>query len=108
MDLIWHNHVPLKVSVFSSRLLRDRLPTKTNLATCGVISDVARLCIAGCGHVEDAQHLFITCTSFASLWPLVRAWIRFDGVDTQVISDHFTQFTYYTCGLKARCSFLQQ
>ncbi|AES67271.2 hypothetical protein MTR_2g088740 [Medicago truncatula] len=50
--------------------------------------------------------MFLTCTSLASLWLLVRAWIGFDGVDTQVIYDHFTQFTYYTCGLKARCSFL--
>ncbi|GAU40818.1 hypothetical protein TSUD_398020 [Trifolium subterraneum] len=29
--LIWHSQVPLKVSIFAWRLLRDRLPTKANL-----------------------------------------------------------------------------
>lgn len=52
-------------------------------------------------------HLFLTCPSLASIWPLVWVWIGFDGVDTQVISDHFTQFTYYTGRMKARRSFLQ-
>jgi hypothetical protein len=37
----------------------------------------------------------------------VRSWISFDGVDSQVISDHFQQFIYYTGGLKSRRSFLQ-
>jgi len=30
-DLIWHNHVSLKVFIFVWRLFRDRLPTKANL-----------------------------------------------------------------------------
>ncbi|MCI45078.1 cysteine-rich receptor-like protein kinase, partial [Trifolium medium] len=33
LDLIWHKHVPLKVSILAWRLLQDRLPTKTNLVT---------------------------------------------------------------------------
>lgn len=41
MELIWHNQVPLKVSIFAWRLLRDILPTKSNLATRGVISTEA-------------------------------------------------------------------
>ncbi|PNY16833.1 hypothetical protein L195_g013560 [Trifolium pratense] len=31
-NLIWHKQVPLKVPVLAWRLLRDRLPTKSNLA----------------------------------------------------------------------------
>jgi len=31
LELVWHNQVPLKVSVFAWRLLRDRLPIKINL-----------------------------------------------------------------------------
>jgi len=34
-------------------------------------------------------------------------WFGFDGVDHYVISDHFTQFTYCTGGLKSCRSFLQ-
>jgi hypothetical protein len=37
-DLIWHRQVPLKVSIFAWRLLRDRLPTKTNLVVRGIIT----------------------------------------------------------------------
>jgi len=47
MDLIRHNQVPLKVSIFLWRLLRDKLPTKSNLATYGVNFAEARLCVAG-------------------------------------------------------------
>jgi hypothetical protein len=43
LELIWHKQVPLKVSVFAWRLLRDHLPTKENLANRGIISVEARL-----------------------------------------------------------------
>jgi len=89
MDLIWHKQVPLKVSVFVWRMLRDRLPTKKNLATHSVICSEARYCVAGCCHLKDAHHVFLLCPRFASLWLMVRVWIGFDGVDTQAIHDHF-------------------
>ena len=106
LDLIWHKKVPLKVSILAWRLLRDRLPTKSNLANRGIISTEARLCVAGCGHAEDSTHLFLACPTFGAIWPMVRVWIGFDGVDSQVLSDHFLQFINHTGGLKARCSFL--
>jgi hypothetical protein len=106
-DLIWHKQVPLKVSIFAWRLIRDRLPTKTNLALCGVIDTEACQCVSGCGQVEDAHHLFLLCPCFGSLWPLVRSWIGFDGVDHDDIADHFMQFTNYTGVLKSRRSFMQ-
>jgi len=59
LELIWHKQVPLKVSIFAWRLLRDRLPTKENLANRGIISLEARMCLGGCGHVEDLNHLFL-------------------------------------------------
>jgi len=77
------------------RLLRDRLPTKANLAVRGIITSDERFCAAGCGHVEDAQHLFLFCSTFGSLWPPVRLWIDFEGADSQVISNHFSQFIFY-------------
>jgi hypothetical protein len=36
-DLIWHKHVPLKVSIFVWRLLKDGLPTKDNLVSRGIM-----------------------------------------------------------------------
>ncbi|GAU21296.1 hypothetical protein TSUD_287060 [Trifolium subterraneum] len=66
-DLIWHKQVPLKVSIFAWRLLRDRLPTKSNLAIRGIIIPEAQSCVTGCGEMETTQHLFISCSIFGSL-----------------------------------------
>ncbi|XP_024626742.1 uncharacterized protein [Medicago truncatula] len=106
-EMIWHRQVPLKVSVFAWRLLRDRLPTKSNLIYRGVIPSEAGLCVYGCGVLESAQHLFLSCSYFALLWSLVRDWIGFVGVDTNVLSDHFVQFVHSTGGSKVSQSFLQ-
>ncbi|GAU29681.1 hypothetical protein TSUD_53330 [Trifolium subterraneum] len=107
LDLIWHKQVPLKVSIFAWRLLRDRLPTKTNLATRGIITSEAQACVAGCGGMETAQHLFIACSIFGSLWSSVRSWIGFSSVDPHNLTDHFLQFTFSSGGLSVRRSFLQ-
>jgi hypothetical protein len=64
--LIWHKQVPLKVSIFVWHLLRDRLPTKQNLALRGVLPMKARSCIAGCGHVEDLNRIFLSCPFFGA------------------------------------------
>ncbi|MCI34544.1 cysteine-rich receptor-like protein kinase, partial [Trifolium medium] len=42
-ELIWHKQVLLKVSILAWRLLYDRLPTKTNLVTRGIITPGAHL-----------------------------------------------------------------
>jgi hypothetical protein len=106
-DLVWHRQVPLKVSIFAWRLLRDRLPTKSNLVARGIISPEAHFCVSGCGGIETAQHIFLSCSTFASLWGLVRSWIGFSAVDAHTLPDHFVQFTFSAGGLRARRSFLQ-
>jgi hypothetical protein len=68
LELIWHKQVPLKVSILAWRLLKNRLPTKSNLADRGVISVEDRLCVTGCGHVEDTNHMFLSCPIFGVLW----------------------------------------
>ena len=73
--LIWHKQIPLNVSIFAWRLLRDHLPTKSNLASRGVIDTEAYQCVSSCGQVEDARHLFLLCPCLGSLWPLVRSWM---------------------------------
>ncbi|KAK2394225.1 hypothetical protein QL285_056080 [Trifolium repens] len=105
-DLIWHRHVPLKVSIFAWRLLCDMLPTKEILVARGIITPYAHLCVSSCGDIESAQHFFLSCSFFGSLWPLVRSWIGFSSVDTQQLPDHFLQFIYSSGGLRSRRSFL--
>jgi hypothetical protein len=75
-NLICHSQAPLKVSILAWRLLRDRLPTKINLLTRGIISADDISCVAGCRHVEDAQHLFLHCDTFGSLSSVVVWFFR--------------------------------
>jgi len=84
--------------------LRDRLPTKSNLADRGIIYVEARFCVTGCGHVEDVNHMFVSCPIFGALRPMVRQWLGVEGVDYHAISYHFVQFIEYGGGLKARRS----
>ncbi|CAJ2638513.1 unnamed protein product [Trifolium pratense] len=105
--LIWHPQVPLKVSVLAWRILRDRLPTKTNLVTRGILSPAAHFCVSGCGEAESAHHLFISCSTFGSLWNLVCTWIDISPTVSTSIRDHFVQFTSSAGGSRARRSFLK-
>jgi len=104
---VWHQQVPLKVSVFAWRLIRDRLSTKANLVVRGVILVDDIFCVSGCGHVETAEYLFLSCATFASLWQQVREWIDIVGVDYNIIADHLVQFTHLTSVGKAKSSFMQ-
>ena len=65
---VWLKHIPLKIYLFSWRLFRNRLPTKDNLITRGIIQAEANVCVGGCGFEESADHLFITCRHFSQLW----------------------------------------
>ncbi|GAU31072.1 hypothetical protein TSUD_322090 [Trifolium subterraneum] len=105
--LIWHSQVPLKVSILAWRLLQDRLPTNANLTTGGCLSSAVHHCVSGCGEVESAQHLFLSCSTFSSLWHLVSSWIGSSLVTARILPDHFVQFTYSAGGSRARRSFMQ-
>jgi hypothetical protein len=99
--------VPLKVSILAWRLLKDRLPNRSNLVRRGIVQVTGAICVAGCEIDESANHLFIHCDVFGSLWQHIRAWIGVEGVDSFSITDHFLQFIHYTGTSKARRSFLQ-
>jgi hypothetical protein len=105
--LIWHPQVPLKISIFAWRLLRDRLPTKANLVTRGILSTAAHLCVSSCGEAESAHHLFLSYDTFGSLWASVHSWIGIPRVEYTSLRDHFVQFTHSAGCSRARQSFLQ-
>jgi hypothetical protein len=75
------------------------MSTKVNLAVRGIISSETQSYVAGCGGIESAQHLFMYCSIFGSLWPAIRLWIGLSLADPQNLSDHFLQFTYLSDGL---------
>ncbi|PNY11879.1 hypothetical protein L195_g008499 [Trifolium pratense] len=87
--------------------MKDRLPTKINLAIRGIILPEDQFCVVECGNMEIAQHLFLSCNIFDSLWSSVMSWPDVSSVDSQSLADHFLQFTFSAGGLRARRSFLQ-
>jgi hypothetical protein len=108
LDAVWHKSVPLKISICVWRVFRNRWPTKNNLWRREVIPlDSQQLCVSGCGQNETATHLIIHCSTFGSLWQLVKNWIGVFSVDPHNVMDHFHQFIYSTGGYNSRRSFLQ-
>jgi hypothetical protein len=104
--LVWHKHVPLKVSIFAWRLLQNRLPTRMNLVRRGILFENAARCLLGCDANETCQHLFISCDFYGILWQKVRSWLGVSGPDSFTVSDHFFQFSHSAGGLRARRSFM--
>jgi len=86
---VWHQHVPSKVSIFAWRLLRDRLPTKNNLVRRRVLQSTNIMYIAGCGCSETAEHLFIGCNIFGSIWNMAWQWVGITYVSPGAIGAHF-------------------
>jgi len=91
---IWHQQIPFKVSVFVWRLLRNRLPTKDNLVRQRVLSLDDAACVSRCGSQETANHLFLECDVFGSIWSQVWLWLGISSVSHDDIVQHFTQFIY--------------
>jgi len=91
---VWHKLVPSKVSLFTWRLLQDRIPTRSNLVSRHVIQPIDNLCVGGCGDIETADHLFIGCNLFGSVWYLICLWLDISFVCPGSMEDHFTQFIH--------------
>ena len=67
LDDVWHKQVPLKVSLFLWRLLRNRLPTKDNLVWRHILIAEDNTYVGGCGARETADHLLFRCDTFSSV-----------------------------------------
>jgi len=94
VDDVWHKLIPSKVSVFVWRLLRDRLPTKDDLARRRIIQATDTACPTACGMLETAKHLFLDCGTFGSIWSLVFHWLGISSVIGGELRHHFLQFTH--------------
>jgi hypothetical protein len=94
IDNVWHNHIPLKVSLFVLCLLRNHLPTRDNLVRQRVINNELVSCLAGCGVLEEADHLFLGCIMLISVWSLVWQWLQISSINSCVLCDHFYHFCH--------------
>jgi hypothetical protein len=73
---IWESPAPSKVIVFSWQLLYDRLPTKDNLLSRGVLNQTSDTNCVWCGEtMESAKHLFLHCHKIIRVWYEVCKWL---------------------------------
>jgi len=48
--------------------------------------------VVGCDVVELADHLFLECPLFSSVWHLIRNWIGICSADPHRLPNHFIPF----------------
>jgi len=88
----WLKYVPLKVSIFVWRLLRNRLPTKDNLLCRRIPYHDDIICAGGCGCPETTCHLLFRCNFYGGLWHLIYQWIDIDFTPPESVREHLHQF----------------
>lgn len=89
---LWLKVVPLKITIFSWRFLRNRLPTKDNLVRCQVLPFDDHICTGACGMNEDRWSMFVRCDFYGRLWLLIANWHVFATVSQGSFQDHLAQF----------------
>jgi hypothetical protein len=73
---IWDSLAPLKVVIFSWKLVLQRLPTRRNLVVRGLLDGSANPGYVWCPLVvETESHLFFTCPVAVEVWTSVMAWL---------------------------------
>jgi hypothetical protein len=73
---IWESPAPSKVIVFSWQLLYDRLSTKDNLFSRGVLHQALDTNCVWCGKTtESSKHLFLHCYKTMWVWYEVCKWL---------------------------------
>jgi hypothetical protein len=78
MNNIWRSAAPSKVIAFSWKLLRNRIPTKVNLAARGIqVAGGSVHCVHCVGNLEEVQHLFMFCDFACRVWSEICKWLGF-------------------------------
>ncbi|GJT68960.1 RNA-directed DNA polymerase, eukaryota, reverse transcriptase zinc-binding domain protein [Tanacetum coccineum] len=70
---LWNELIPKKVNVFFWRLIRNRLPTKTNLVDKGIDLHTV-LCFFCDDYYESSAHIFIECKMVKPIWDHISRW----------------------------------
>jgi len=91
-NIVWNKDVPLKVSLFASRLLHNHIPTTSNLTRRQVLQPNVHLCVGGFGRLMDIDHLFLSCDFFGKIWYDISSWLGFTTIHPTRVSDHLLQF----------------
>lgn len=73
---LWKMKVPSKIWIFGGRLVLNRIPTRLNLETCGILVGQHNLvCPLYFGESEDVEHLFPISVGW---WKNSCGWLQVD------------------------------
>ncbi|XP_058764618.1 uncharacterized protein LOC131638082 [Vicia villosa] len=90
LKVLWQSWMPLKVKIFGWRLLKDRLATKEQLIRRGIIEpNDERLCVFGCGLLEDSKYLFLNCPIIRRVWRKILDWLGLHDITGADCIGHF-------------------
>jgi hypothetical protein len=104
---IWSSLAPSKLIAFSWQLLHNRIPTKDNLASRGILrGDVPGSCVVCSGSLESATHLFIHCDFAFSIWLGIFRWLVVSFVMPATLSTMFKYFVGLARSKKSRKGFM--
>ena len=96
--VVWDLKISGKAKIFGWRAMLDRLPSRVNLETRGVIMS-CNLCPLCRKEMETLQHLLITCEVAQRLWIKCDSWAGITSARNNVI--HFCNFTIIGMSNKA-------
>ncbi|GAU26578.1 hypothetical protein TSUD_266930 [Trifolium subterraneum] len=103
LSRVWKSWDPLKVIVFSWKLLQDRVATRQNLLRRQVIRDISDSFCAFCGvSVESVDHLFTSCDFIFPVWYKLVRWLGFQFVSPNSIIGLFEGFLGFSVNRKFR------
>lgn len=73
---LWWKAIPSKISGFSWKVVRGRLPTKDNLMIRGVSVGLGDGSCSLCrGPVESSNHLLFSCPIALLVWQALSVWL---------------------------------
>ncbi|GKA04618.1 RNA-directed DNA polymerase, eukaryota, reverse transcriptase zinc-binding domain protein [Tanacetum coccineum] len=97
----WNRSIPIKVNVFMSRAMFNKLPTRVNLDRKSIEVD-SLLCPICHEDVETANQIFFTCDLAKVLWDLLAKWWELDVPFCASISDWLSWLDSLSISSKAR------
>jgi len=78
---LWKSPAPSKVVAFSWKLLRDRTPTRRNLAFRNLLHPEDSINCVFCDSSEESStHLFLHCRVISNIWRKIMDWLNFNFI----------------------------
>ena len=105
--LLWKLKIPPKPAVFTWRLLKDRLPTRSNLIRGNVIIQDTVCPLYGLEQ-EEVGHLFFNCKRIVGMWWESMTWVQAQGTLPASPVDHFPVVGFWRAAPEVLCNIFFQ